>query len=885
MTTVATPWVLPFAAVGASDLPRVGGKGANLGRLAAAGLPVPPGFCVTTDAYRAFVAEVPGFEGLLGELQAIAPEDVDGARRLGPRIRAAVVARPIPDDLAAVIVDAWRSLDRGCPVAVRSSATAEDLPEASFAGQQDTFLNVATAEELLHKVRACWASLFTDRAILYRLQNGIAHADVALSVVVQRMVRPQKSGILFTADPVTNHRGITSIDAGFGLGEALVAGLINADRYRVDRARRQIVEAAVGDKSLEIVSLPGGGTEHRALGADRRRARVLSDAEVHRLTELGQAVQDLYGGLPQDIEWCGDGDDLFVVQARPITSLYPLLAPPPDGDFLEVAICLGHVQMMTDPMKPLGRSTIAHVLPVGRRVFEQRESPWIRSAGGRLYVEIGRALRLPITRRFITNFLGFADRLMQAAIRDLIARPELQAGPRLSVRQLAPFAAFMLRNVLAWLLLRETSGVAATLERTLDGHIDRLRLELTESAGLPERLARARRILFTLFGDMLPCLPFLASGVIASRLLARLRPDAKGDVDALARGLVGNVTTEMDLAVGDLADVARREPALREAMSRGVTDRAALRALPGGEAFDQALAAFLDRFGMRGPGEFDLTRPRWNEAPESLLTMIRGNLGHGELGAHRAHFAALRREAEAARDRLVASSARPKRRIVRRLAKVAREALPIREHPKYFLVRVFAMVRALALEIGTRLVAQGRLDRPDDVFFLDYAEMEQALRGEVSGLRDLVRERARAHARFAALRPPRVLASTGEELKGSARSDVPAGALAGAGVSAGVVEGRARVVIDPAADVLAKGEILVAPYTDPGWTPLFINAAGVVIEVGGMMTHGSVIAREYGIPAVVCVPDATTVIRSGQRLRIDGDAGWVQVLDDEEIEP
>ncbi|MFY0532297.1 PEP/pyruvate-binding domain-containing protein [Nannocystis pusilla] len=298
---------MPFSAIGSDDLARVGGKGQNLGALTRAGFPVPPGFCVTTAAYHHFVAGCPTFSAWLDRLDALDPDDVAGARALGAAVRDALLAVPLPPALVADITAAHHELGREHAYAVRSSATAEDLPGASFAGQQDTYLNIRGDDELLAAVRRCFASLFTDRAILYRARNGFGHRHVALAVVVQRMVVPEASGILFTADPVTGHRGTLTIDAGYGLGEALVSGLVTADLYRVDRRTGALKELRVGDKQVAIRPVPGGGTVTEDVPEDRRRARVLDDAAVAALADLGARVEAHYGGVPQDLEWCLSG--------------------------------------------------------------------------------------------------------------------------------------------------------------------------------------------------------------------------------------------------------------------------------------------------------------------------------------------------------------------------------------------------------------------------------------------------------------------------------------------------------------------------------------------------------------------------------------------------
>lgn len=874
--------VLPFSALGAEDLPRVGGKGANLGVMAAAGLPVPDGFCVSTAAYRAHLARLDEAPALLDALDAMQPEDIDAARALGEQLRAAFTAHPLPDEVRDALVSTWAQL--GGPEhawAVRSSATAEDLPGASFAGQQDTYLNVRGAEALLDRVRACFASLFTERAILYRAKGGFGHRQVALSVVVQRMVSPEAAGIAFTADPLSGHRHIASIDAGFGLGEALVSGLVNADLYRVNRRTGAILERKIGDKQLAIVPLPEGGTERRALPAELRSAQALDDARIQELAALCSRVEALFG-CPQDIEWALADGRLVLLQSRPITALFPLPSPPSDDGHLRVCVSFGHVQVMTDAMSPMGRSVWEHLIPIGRKNPEIGPTTWAKSAGGRIYIDVTRVMHHPVGGRLLRLVGRNAEALVGQALGEVMERPEFRAGAslRLPNGAMASLVGFIAPKMLRALFLADTERFREDAIAAFEGQLQSLTLRVSSGRGAP----RVREIRSALSGMMMAVIPRVVGVVSALPARAAIRKIVGGrapqdTIEAVARGLDGNVTTEMDLAVGDLADLARQHPAVVEALLAGRLD--GLANLEGGPAFQAAFDAFLDRYGMRGPGEIDIARPRFRDRPELLLQVVVGNLRTGAAGAHRAHFGALGRQGELAAEQLVAHAPLGLGWLVRRLTKVYRRNFALREHPKYMLVRALDRVGAALREEAAALVAAGRLEAVDDVFFLDLVELERALEDPGEELRSRVAMRRDEHARFAAMSPPRVLTSDGESVVARhSVADLPPGAIAGTGASAGVVEGVARVVLDPHGQVLNAGEILIAPFTDPGWTPLFLNAKGLVMEVGGLMTHGSVVAREYGIPAVVCVPEATRKIRTGDRVRVDGDRGFVQIVQD-----
>ncbi|MFQ5408011.1 MAG: phosphoenolpyruvate synthase [Anaerolineales bacterium] len=885
------PIILRFEKISAADLPLVGGKGANLGEMARAGLPVPPGFCVTTAAFRAFMEASGAAAATYAALSGLAPADLAGVRMAGARIRRRLLNAPIPTDVSDAVLAAFDTAGAEQAFAVRSSATAEDLPGASFAGQQDTFLNVRGADDLLDKVRACWVSLFTDRAILYRMQNGFDHGEVALSVVVQRMIAPDVSGIMFTADPVSNHRHRATIDASYGLGEALVQGIVSPDHYKVDKRTGEIAAIGVGDKLVAIRPLPHGGVAEQAVRPELQRVRSLSDEQVRALVAMGARVEAHYG-TPQDIEWGLQGGELFLLQTRPITSLYPLPEPPPRDRALRAYVSLNHAQVMTDPMPPMAISIWRLLLPFGISSALGTPNPYVCGAAGRIYLDVTPMLHHPISRRVMPRMLVVADPLIANAVGALIARADFRSGAkqmrdRLTTPRLLRWFAPLILQALVRLWLIAPEGASDKLAANLDAYIDAASERI---AGFPTGLQRLRAVhawLARIFIEAaLPLPPYLMAGGLALLLLKKLTHGraAPADLDALVRGLVGNVTTDMGLAVGDLADVARRSPELADRLQNLQSPISDLTTVPGGADFLAALDRFLQRYGARGPSEIDISRKRWRADAGSLLAVIAGNLQHTEPGAHRAHHRQLLEAGQAAAERLVnvvrvGPLGALRAALVRRMVRVVRNLMAVREHPKFMLVRGMDIARQAILEAADMLAAQGRLAATDDVWFLTLPELIGLFERPGEDAREVVAARREEFARFHHLTPPRVITSDGEILTVAyTRADLPAGALPGNPVSAGVVEGAARVVLDPGAEVLHAGEILVAPFTDPGWTPLFINAAGLVMEVGGVMTHGSVIAREYGIPAVVGVLEATKRIRTGQRIRVHGDNGYVEIL-------
>jgi pyruvate,water dikinase len=860
-------YVLNLHEIDQTQVAMVGGKGANLGELSRIeGLRVPAGFCVTTDAFRRILAEARTIDDRLDRLSRLEPDDREAIRALSGEIRRVLEAIAIPDDLAAATTRALAGLGEGAACAVRSSATAEDLPTASFAGQQDSYLNVVGPEAILRHVSRCWASLFTERAVTYRLRNGIDHPTVRMAVVVQRMVFPHAAGILFTADPVTGNRKVVSVEAGFGLGEALVSGLVNADVYKVRDG--EIVATAIGAKQLAIHASPAGGTEERAIEPERQAQPALTDEQVVRLAALGRRIEAHFG-RPQDIEWCLADDDIHIVQSRPITTLFPI---PEAGDGENhVYISVGHQQMMTDAMKPLGLS------------FWQMTTPKpMAEAGGRLFVDVTPILASPASRAGLLGMMEKSDPLIGDAVRTVLDRgdfipslPDAEPAwtpPSSGEAPLDPDPAIVEE------LIARTQASIAALERHIRDRSGPALLDFI-LADIPE----LKRILFDPRSRRVIMTGMEAAWWLNEQLQAWL--GEKNAADTLTQSVPHNVTSEMGLALLDVADVIRAHPEVVVFLQH-VEDESFLDGLPGlagGREARDAIRGWLDRYGMRGVGEIDITRPRWSERPTMLLPLILGNVRNFEPGEGGRRFEQGRLEAwKKEREVLERLRALPdgegKAEETKRIIDRVRTFAGYREYPKYGMVsRYFVYKQALMEEAG-RLVEAGVLREADDIFYLRFDELQEVVR--TNRVDDaLIRERRDAFRSYQALTPPRVLTSDGEAVTGAyRRDDLPVSALVGLAVSAGTVEGRARVILNLAEADLEPGDILVTAYTDPSWTPLFVAIKGLVTEVGGLMTHGAVIAREYGLPAVVGVQHATRRIRDGQRIRVHGTDGYVEIL-------
>ncbi|MFB8393933.1 rifamycin-inactivating phosphotransferase [Streptomyces yangpuensis] len=848
----------------------VGGKAAHLGALSRIeGVHVPDGFCVTTKAFRRIIDTTPSVGGLLDRLAHVTPGDRETIRMLSAQIRRAVEATPVPDDLAAEITRALaRSGEGAAAYAVRSSATAEDMPTASFAGQQDTYLNVVGPAAVVRHISRCWASLFTERAVSYRLRHGIDHRTVHMAVVVQRMVFPDASGILFTADPVTGHRKVATVDAGFGLGEALVSGLVNPDVFTVRDG--EVVSRAISAKQRAVTALPGGGTQEVAIEARRQEEPALTDAQAVRLVALGRRIEAHFG-RPQDIEWCLVDGDFRIVQSRPITTLFPV---PESGDRdNHVYVSVGHGQMMTDPMKPLGFSMwqLTALVPM-------------HEAGGRLFVDVTQRLASPRSRAALLDALGKGDPLIRDALETVLDRGDFvpplpdpdPAGPPPGP---APAPIETDRAVVGRLIERSRTSLAA-LEREI---------RTKSGPALFDYLLEAFEEHKRFVGDPLS-MQAITAGMEATWWLNDKLGEWLGEknaADTLTLSAPDNVTSEMGLALLDVADVVRPLPEV-VAFLRGVEDDdhflEELAKLTGGPEARDAIEAYLDRYGMRCVGEIDITRPRWRERPGALVPAILDNVRNFEPGAAERRFELGRQRARQkeqdvlARLRTQADGDRKAEETKRMIDRV-RTFIGYREYPKYDIVSRYSLYKQALMGEAERLVRAGVLSEREDVFHLTFQELHEVVRSNGTVDPQLVQQREEAFRAYHALTPPRVLTSDGEALTGEyRRDDVPPGALVGVPVSAGTVEGRARVVLDIAEADLEAGDILVTAFTDPSWSPLFVGIAGLVTEVGGLMTHGAVIAREYGLPTVVGVEGATRLIRDGQRIRVHGTDGFVEIL-------
>jgi rifampicin phosphotransferase len=831
-------------------LSEVGGKGQSLARLAAAGLPVPDGFHITTAAYEDFIADHQLGDPIEKQLATVVDPDSTAADQVASAIAALITSQEVPPAIAGDIVRVYSQL--GSPsVAVRSSATAEDLPDASFAGQQETFLNVSGVDQLLEAVRRCWASLWTARAISYRARHEINPDKISIAVVVQELIDAEASGIAFTADPMTGDDTMIEVNAAWGLGEAVVGGQVTPDTITVDRAGRRILRNRINTKVI-MTQLTEGGTTTRPVPRDRQNAPALTEPQVLRLVDLAIMVEDRLK-QPVDIEWCRRGDQLFVLQARPITTA---IHPDPwndsrFGDFLWTNTNVG--EAIPDVMTPATWSMVQVFLTDAMATASIPPYVGYGRIGGRIYLNLSVLMTLSAA-------VGVSEKRYRSLTEEVFGRlpadleiPPVKARKRDILRAVLPMGLHVL-------------GEARRDVKVLDAYLaehpalcDRRRTEIAALATRVELADLWTDVLDPEFNRVSWMLSAATRSSGASFITTRKR----------LQGLVGDaaanaLTAGLGAQAGQLASLGLLDGL--EQLASGEIDR----------------DTFSRRYGHRGPHEFEISLPRPGEDPNWIDAQLaaRAAAATNYRGMLRAQEQK-RSEAWAELEQRHPVHARILHHQLRVWAKISRD----RERARSEVIRYFWVLRAYALRAGelTGLA--------DDIFFLDKAEIVRVLRGETISPMAINRRRAAYQAYSALPKYPALIRGTFNPYAWAAdpkrRSDIfIEGSASEADVSvrgfpgsAGVVEATVRVLSD-AADgaALQPGEVLVTTITNVGWTPLFPRAAAVITDVGAPLSHAAIVARELGIPAVVGCGNATMRLSTGDRVRVDGTAGTVEVL-------
>ncbi|WP_428564750.1 MAG: PEP/pyruvate-binding domain-containing protein [Solidesulfovibrio sp. DCME] len=865
----------------------VGGKGYSLLRLCREDFPVPPGFVLTTRFFEPWVRQVRATDAWKALVAAPARDMATAAAALPPLAEALA----LDADQTKLLAEALEALGQWRLFAVRSSSPEEDLAGASFAGGYETILG-ATRETMERAVRRAFASCLNPRVFVYKRQHGFDTSQARIAVVVQAQVDAEVAGVGFSLDPLTNDYDLAVFNANWGLGETVVSGLATPDQFTVDKVTGKVVETVIGAKQTSYWLLPNGGTTERP--DDRHDEATLSPDQLRHMTATLSRIEALYQ-CPMDIEWAWQGDRFSLLQARPITAWLPLpeeIRTEPGAPRLLFMDATLAIQGIQEPLSVMGQDfltvffrRVAHRLLGDTAILDPRHG-MVRLAGGRLYSCLSYAFTMASPEGF-AGFIANMDSMVSDILRDTDLAPYRRVAKpafleRLIRRLLTHVPGLPLRNLAAALA---PEHAAASYHRKVAAALAAMKAVTPDATGLAAYADR-------LAGDFLELLlsvlatPLLVGILTKSRLhrlfAARAAADSTvaDDLAHIDQALPHNITIDMGLALYDVA------AQFREA---GLGDAATIRrSLLAGEYQPRAARAvaawqdFMERFGFRGPRELDLAAPRYRDAPETLCKQVvaLAALPEGGETPRTIQQRSIERR-QAAHARLGETA-----RSMGTLAHVEYDLLyrlvehfgGYRENHKYYLVAIISLVREHVRKAGRELARAGRLDREEAVFDLTLADLDRGLADPECDLRALGAANTVFLRRLGHVEEfPHLVDSRGRILRPKARP-AKEGELSGQGVSPGTVQGPVKVLHSPDEKPLLPGEVLVARATDPGWTPLFVNAAAIVLEVGGMLQHGSLVAREYGKPCVAGVAEATRVLRDGELVEVDGSWGRIRRL-------
>jgi phosphoenolpyruvate synthase/pyruvate phosphate dikinase len=654
----------------------------------------------------------------------------------------------------------------------------------------------------------------------------------------------------------------------------MVSGLVNTDLYKVCKGK--IVDKRISTKKLAIHALQDGGTKQQEIELERQNRQALTDEQIVQLEQVGRKIEAHFGS-PQDIEWCLADGEFHIVQSRPITTLYPI--PEANDQENRVYVSVGHQQMMTKAIKPLGLSFFLLATPAP-----------MRTAGGRLFVDVSHPLASPVTRKKIMDALGKSDPLIKDALTTIVERGDFIKSPPDESKESGRGES----NKPAWSLDAQTDveydpKIVAELIENSQASIRELKRNIQAKSGtavfdfIREDMQQLKGILFEPRSLALIMAAMEASSWINEKMQAWL--GEQNAADTLSQSVANNITSAMGLALMDVADAIRPYPEVIDYLQQAKNDHFldALLKFNGGREARDAIHAYLDKYGMRCSGEIDITQARWSEKPTTLIPMILNNIKNFEPGAGKRKFEqglqeALKEEQSLLERLKQLPDGEQKARETKHMIDLVRNFIGYREYPKYGKVNRSFVYKQALLKEAEQLVQAGVIHEIADIYYLDFEELREVV-GTNKVDYQIISKRKDAYQSYKKLTPPRVITSDGEVLSGAyKRQNIPAGAIAGLPVSSGVVEGRARVILSMEDADLEDGDILVTAFTDPGWTPLFVSIKGLVTEVGGLMTHGAVIAREYGLAAVVGVENATGLVKDGQRIRVNGTDGYIEIL-------
>ena len=858
---------------------QVGGKAANLARLLAGDFPVPPGIIVPVEAYEHYLDQTGIMAGIQEELSTIDFQDEATIERASESIKY-LFSGPGDTGRLARLDEALSLIDEDTLWSVRSSAVAEDLASASFAGQQDTYLNV-DRPKVGESVRACWASLWNTRAISYRHKAGIDQTSTGIAVVVQKMVDARSSGIMFTSDPVSGKKDRIIIESSWGLGESIASGLVTPDRFICDKLTTKMVDRTINRKVTGIF-LSADGSRSIRIAEDKQMAPSLTKDEVTMVAKMGRKIES-YFGSPQDVEWAIEGDRLFLLQSRPITNL-----PQDEGTLWTRGYGDEYWSDVTSPLffSLLGEMLTKYVNHEGSEIMGYRnltDKELLRVHKGHIYFN---ASVLEEVFTYNPKFSRTNELLnyFPQKDQDRIARADTKIWARLwaEVRiTVLDNEGVILRTDKAYRKWAASFMEVASRFDSLDlFSIDDVQLHAEYQRIRDASLKHFQLIRYGMVTHS------IGMNLMVKRWLMDWLDDRSGTLySKLISGLEDNKTIKTNIAIARLAKWAQKDAATRELLSTSTSAEvlASLESDPRLQGFRTELEGFLKDFGHRSHTR-EMYFPRWADDPALVIDVVRSLMSSeiGDLGKLEQDRIRERKETEKiVMEKITRLRYGHLRKVVfRPILHFAQTYLMFRENQRFYLDHLIYRWRKLFLEYGRRLAARGSLDSATDVFFLSKEEVFELT--EMGGdLRAQVAVRKAEFDRYRNVLPPKFLRGN-VEFDDTVVRGTDAVRVTGVSASPGVVTGRIRVVdtIEQLPSV-REGEIMVTSNTDPGWTAVFSKLGGLVTETGGILSHGAVVSREYGIPAVTAVKDATTFFRTGQRVTLDGNDGTVYIIGEE----
>ena len=880
--------IVPLGASQHVDEKTIGPKALSLIRLSRLGIAVPASFCINAAAFREHLDKNNLLNRIKTAVDELAKAKPQAKKELLSALRQDIIRAPLAETVLHEIEENYRKLGADY-IAVRSSGTAEDLPGHSFAGLYDTYLGITNSADCIEAVRKCWASLWTLRAYEYREKNGFDHLKIDMAVIVQSLIEADTSGVIFTVDPITGNRSSMVIEACFGLGEALVSGKVEPDRFVIDKKNLKLLSEKISNKKIMSVPDKNGAVVEQKPSGEKSVSRTLDDKQIRHLTKLAVKIEAEFGG-PQDIEWAIRGTEIFFLQSRPVTTV------PKEKSWSDRQVWsnMAAQEVLPDVVTPATLSIIesfgeAMFDPVLRALCMDRGNhPYYDVLAGRVYFNVNIWLAVIRALPVINKYDFTEDTGSEPGLREIIEIEKTMTSEDLPDLNFKRFRFFLKLPLLA------LGSLASTVKRgrTIIAHTKKMN-EKWLSAD-PAQLSNEQIVenckgvmddFRSALGEVLYLFSILAAYPSLEIVCSRWLPDERQCAKRLLAGLGELEDANSGLDLWRLALAADSNPQLREIIRSNddwQTIKLKLTQTKHGNEFLTRWNEFMDRHGYHCRAEIELFNARWSETPDYILSLLSSYIRSiGKTDPLENH-----RKRQEQREQLTQKCRKSLRNPIKRmlfnhLLARAQWGSAFRENIKCEIIRLLTAVRAMLLELGRRLNTESLIRDPKDIFFLRLEEIESVTQGKAGfDVKATIAGRRAEYNHWQTITPPGTIVGRIDPQKTTpAPLETDTEVLKGLAVSAGVVTGKARVILraDAQQQVL-PGEILVAPFTDPGWTPYFVPAAAIVMDQGSLLSHGSIVAREYGIPAVVNVGVATRIIKTGWKIQVDGDHGVVRIL-------